>query len=169
MILPMSINCSVCNRKSKLPEDHQLWSSLDGVHVDIYPVTVSGKPDKKTLGFICSSCLRYANSMRNNIKAQVAGVQISNHAVERFLERYNGPPMSDQSARLSILKRFSQAKEIKVRPEYEESGCLKHGHGEVRYYLMQGLQFVVSTDDPPIIITIAPAKRFREGIDYLYV
>ena len=28
---------------------------------------------------------------------------------------------------------------------------------------------IIYTEDPPIIIKIAPARRFREGIDYLYV
>ena len=164
----MSIKCSICNYKYELPDDYTLWPSMINAPAEIYPITVLGKPNKPIKGYICARCLRAANSMRIYIKSIVQGIIITSHAVERFLERYSGEHMTEEAAKTAILKIFAQSKTIRFKSKYMIDRLLKHELKEVRYTYAQGLIFVISIEEPPVIITIEATLDRKLGEDFWY-
>jgi hypothetical protein len=135
---------------------------------EIYPITVSGKPNKDIRGYICARCLHSANSMRIYIKSIIQGIIITNHALERFLERRSGEHMTEEAARISILKIFAQSKPIRFKSKYMIDRFLKHNLTEVSYTYAQGLIFVRTFEEPPVIVTIESTLDRKLGEDFWY-
>ncbi len=164
----MSVKCSICNHAFELPDDYTLWPSVVKNPVEIYPVTVSGKPNKSIKGYICARCLHSANSMRIYIKSTLQGIIITNHALERFLERRSGDRLTNEAAKSSILKIFAQSKPIRFKSNYMIDRFLKHNLTEVRYTYAQGLIFVTTLEEPPVIVTIEATLDRKLNEDFWY-
>jgi hypothetical protein len=94
----MKCACCICGWSRDLPEDLRDWAHVGDREIDIYPVTNAGKPHAEIQAFICAKCLRSANSMRLHIKALASKVNVTKHALERFLERQEGERISSESA-----------------------------------------------------------------------
>jgi outer membrane protein assembly factor BamA len=160
--------CGICNYTRDLPDDYNLWPRVVQGSIDIYPVTPFGKPTQPPIGFICALCLRAANSMRIYIKSIVQGVNVTQHAIKRFLERRAGEKMTEETARVTILKLYAQSKPIRFKSQHMIHRFLKNEFTEVRYTYAQGLIFVVTREEPPVVVTVEATGHRKMNEDFWY-
>jgi hypothetical protein len=158
-------HCSVCGIESNgTDRDGFPAETIFGL---LYPVTFYGKPNNPIRGFICARCLGEANKMREYLKSQLQNVQVSKHAIDRYLERQKGERVSDEAARIAILRLFGHAQRIAFRQEFMTERLLKHGK-PASYFFHQGWIFVVTEDEPTTILTIEHQWARRLGRDFWY-
>lgn len=150
----MSIQCGICSYHANLSQDYSEWEHNNPQNSTFYPITKNGKPGSELVGFICARCLSRANMMRVFIKSRNAMIRVSKHAIERFLERDPSNDMSEESARVAIIKIFSQSKEIKLKTEYTVERFFNNGQQLVRYFYSNGFIFVVTDEENPLILTV---------------
>jgi hypothetical protein len=151
-----------------LPTDFNEWPPLVGTTVDIYPITKRGKPEGELLGFICAKCLKDANAMRVYMKTFLRKVRITHHAVQRFLQRQRGEPVSEESARVAIIKVFDHARLIRFKDEFMFRRMLNNECEAADYYYHGGWILVVSREHPPVIVTMERAGFKKLGRDFYY-
>ena len=164
----MPPTCAICNWTRPFPDDFTLWPHEVQEPIDIYPITEYGKPTRRLKGYICARCLHDANDMRIYIKSIMTGVNVTKHAIDRFLERRKGENMTEETARLSILKLFSQSKAIRFRGKHMLHRFLAHNRTAVRYTYAQGFIFVVAIEEPPTILTIEATDDRKLNDDFWY-
>ena len=108
----------------------------------------------------CSALVRAAGTSLSSgdMKAFNPGtgeVEITEHALTRFKERYSGKDLTPQQ----LLKRFRQlfqgAVPTDLSPEHRVARIIEHGFQKARYFLNTGanLRFVV-LEDKSIIVTV---------------
>ena len=165
----MPIQCAICNSTRDLPEDFNEWPQELGKSLDIWPVTDDGKPTSRIRGYICSYCLSAANSMCFHVRSLMHGVIVTNHAIDRFLERQRGEPMPRGVARRAIIKIYSKSKPIRFKSQYVIKRLFNNDFEEVNYKYAQGFVFVVTKDKPAVIKTIEMAGGKKLNEDFWYV
>jgi hypothetical protein len=134
----------------------------------LYPLTFNGQPTGKIRGFICARCLKVANKMRHYFKSQEQNVQVSKHAIDRYLERQKGERISEEAAKITILRLFGHAHRIVFKDRFMAQRLFKHGK-PVDYLFHQGWIFVVSQDEPVTILTAEQQWHRKLGYDFWYV
>lgn len=154
----MLCKCSVCGFKSDLPSG--LFSNdaapIPGP-IEMYPITSNGKLNGWVAGFICARCLRQANDMRIAVKSRQQNVQITQHAVDRFLERQVGEQVTGD-VRVTILRLFSHARQQGLgNQRARKRDC--SGQPESRFFHHAGWVFVTTGEEPLTILTM-----YRKGI-----
>lgn len=159
----MSVVCAICSCARDLPDDYTLWPRMVQSSLDIYPVTPSGKPTQPSKAYVCARCLRSANSMRIYLKSTIQGVKVTQHAVQRFVERQSGDFMPEEIARTAILKIFAQSRPIRFKYR-----APKNHPAAVKYTYAQGFIFVATREAPPVIITVHTAGRRKLNSDFWY-
>lgn len=164
----MPPTCAICNYTRTLSDDFTLWPTEVQGPVDIYPVTAFGKPTKPLIGYICARCLKSANAMRIYMKSIIQGIKVTQHAVDRFMERHTGEHMTEEAARVTILKLFSKSKPIRFKSEHMIHRFLKNRSVEVRYTYAQGFIFVAAKEEPPVILTIEARGLRKLNRDFWY-
>ena len=160
--------CAICNWIRPFPDDFTLWPQEVQEHIDIYPITEYGKPTRRLKGYICARCLHEANEMRIYIKSIMQGVQVTKHAIDRFMERHAGEHMSDETSRVAIIKIFSISKPIRFKNRFMVQRFLNNRHKAVRYTYAQGFIFVVAKEEPPVILTIEATLNRKLNEDFWY-
>lgn len=163
----MECCCCVCGySKSGMPAD----SETRGItaYGDIYSVTHNGKPSGKLLAHICARCLRRANEMRGHVKSILSNVQVSRHALDRFLERQAGERISSESAKVAILKMFSHARKIVFKDRFMAQRLTNNQGKPADYFFQQGFIFVATKESPITIITIERQWHRKLGTDFWY-
>jgi len=96
------------------------------------------------------------------------GIKITQHAVDRFLERRTGENMTTETARITILKLFAQTKPIRFKSKHTIHRFLNNRSIEVRYTYAQGFIFVVAKEEPPVILTIEATGDRKLNDDFWY-
>ena len=165
----MGCQCGICGWEKEITDNFLLWPKLMGASTVIYPVTRGGRPNNEVRGFICAKCLREANSMRVFIKSLFSNIQITKHAIDRYLERCVGSQVMDsETARLAMIKEFSQAKEIYFKEDYQVERLLNNKFIEAKYYFIMGHIYVTDTKTPPTILTVEPTFGKHLNQDFWY-
>ena len=114
----MPCKCAICGYEKAVTEDFFKWSDIPGLTTEFYPVTKGGKPTGEVLNFICARCLQHANIMRVFVKTMMSGVQVTDHAVSRFIERTGADISDKQTAKIALIRAFSKARKIRFRSNY---------------------------------------------------
>jgi hypothetical protein len=96
------------------------------------------------------------------------GVRMTKHAVDRFVERRTGEYLSEETARVTILKLFSQSKPIRFKGKHMLNRFLNNRRIAVRYTYAQGFIFVVAIEEPPVILTIEATENRKLNEDFWY-
>ena len=164
----MPPTCAICNYTRNLPDDFTRWPDVIQGPIDIYPITEHGKPTRRIKGYICARCLHDATATRIYIKSIIQGIKVTQHAVDRFLERTSGEHISEETARVTILKLFSHSKPIRIKSEHMIHRLLKNNLKEVRYTYAHGYIFVTTKEEPPVIVTIENAGQRTLNNDFWY-
>jgi len=136
-----------------ITKDFTRWPDIPGMRAGLYPVTRNGRPDGQLNGFICSRCLKNANSMRVFIKTIMAGVQVTDHAALRFIERVTSG-IDIETARVAVLRAFSKARKIRFKDEYMFRRFWNNNFEEADYYWNSDLVFVTTRKEPKTILSV---------------
>jgi len=163
---PSMSHCTLCGITSEAVHGSPNDSSIKKT-ISIYPVTANGKPNAFLRGFICGRCLQEAITMRLHVKSQQRKIQVTKHAVERFLERQNGERISEEAAVTSILKMFGHARQIVFRDRFMAQRLLNHGK-PANYFFHAGWIFVQSQDGSNAILTVERQWHRKIGRDFWY-
>ncbi len=156
----MPCNCSVCQMTIEVPPIFASWPQSLEQQPGIYPITRKGNPEGELLGFICSSCLTAANRMKIFIKSRMSGVVVTQHAVERYLERNDGEPISEETAKVSIIRMFDTARRVVFRDQrYLARMCAKHGASS--HWYQAGWIFITTTSEPYTIKTMLYCRESK--------
>jgi hypothetical protein len=121
--------------------------------VGIYPVTRNGNPEGELLGFICSSCLKSSEKMRIYIKSKMSGIEVTQHAVHRYLNRNDGEPVSEKAAKASIIRMFDSARRVSFRNR-DYVARMEKRHGPSLHWYQAGWIFITTTSEPYVIKTM---------------
>ena len=97
------------------------------------------------------------------------GVRVTEHALERFLERHAKGIDSEDSARSALTRTFHHAKEVRFTSSYLENRFAEKSTTRGRYFLHSGMIFVCSWDPPPVVITVYPTEQLKIGKQLEYV
>jgi len=150
----MACKCAVCGTEREIPEDFMKWPEIPGFKLDIYPITENAKPTGKILSFVCARCLRKANKMRTLMKGIMSGVEVSDHAVSRYIERTKSDISDTQTGKIAVLRAFSKARKIRFRSQHMLNRLANHDFAEADYYWLNELVFVVGRREPRAIVTV---------------
>ncbi|HCE42867.1 MAG TPA: hypothetical protein DET40_04915 [Lentisphaeria bacterium] len=160
----MPCKCVLCGYEKKgLTSDFTKWPEIPGFNTEFYPVTKNGKPDGEVLGLICARCLNHADSMRVYVKAMMSGVQVTRHAVIRFIERSGSAIPDEQTGRVAVIKAFSKSRRIRFRTEFMVTRLINNDFQDVDYYWVSDLVFVVTRLKPRTIVTVE--KLWGKGLN----
>jgi hypothetical protein len=77
------------------------------------------------------------------------------------VERKSGEFMPEEIARTAILKIFAQSKPIRFKNKLNRPD-------EAQYTYAQGFIFVVTQEDPPVIVTVEKAGHRKLNSDFWY-
>ena len=146
--------CAICGYENGITDDFTKWPDIPGLHTVFYPVTKDGKPTGEVLNLICARCLGNANTMRLFVKAMMSGVQITDHAVSRFIERTAADIPDKQTGRVAVLRAFSKARKIRFQRGYMVRRIMSNDFTEADYYWGSDLVFVVTRAEPQTIVTV---------------
>jgi hypothetical protein len=164
----MSCTCSVCKRTVEVTTDFSSWPQVLKKQVGFYPITRHGNPQGELLGFICTSCFKAASKMQIYIKSIMSGIEVSEHAVTRYLERNDGEPISENAAKASIIRMFDSAKPIVFRDiAYLARMTRRQGVSLHRY--KAGWIFITTTAQPYTIKTMLHCKSSNIKLNYDFV
>lgn len=155
----MSCQCSVCDRSIDVSADYSDWPKTLDKQPGIYPVTANGKLDGALIGFVCASCLLCANKARSDVKSLLAGVQVSEHAVRQYLKRHTGEPLQTDTAKVSIMRLFRDAKRIVFR-HHSYVAKVAPKHGPSLHWFKQGWIFFTTVDIPYTVKTMYFGREF---------
>ena len=109
--------------------------------------------------------IKYDNTRNNSNIVNSMKINITRHALERFLSRDPSPtPIKDPEK--TIEKLFKKAIPITFTKEYQIKRMLSNGFEDINYFYNNGWIFVCSTRDPKDIITMERQgdKRFNKDI-----
>ena len=159
----MPCKCSICGYEKGITEDFSKWPDIPGFNAELYPVTKDGKPTGEVLNFICARCLRHANTMRVFVKTMMSGVQVTDHAVGRFIERTSADISDKQTGKIAVLRAFSKARKIRFRTGYMVTRIINNDFKAADYYWVSDLVFVVTRDKPQTIVTVE--KLWGKGLN----
>jgi hypothetical protein len=166
----MSCICKLCGFEKGLTEDYTKWMGLVGLDAPLYPVTKNGQPGGTLHGFICARCLKSANSMRIFIKALVSGVQVTRHAIDRFIQRTKMVFPDEKTAKVAIIKAFSKSRQIRFTVMFQALRIINNQFKEANYYWNGGdLIFVTTKTTPATILTVEKPCNKRLNKDFIYV
>ena len=76
--------------------------------------------------------------------------------------------MTEETARVTILKLFIQSKPIQFRSRHMIHRFLKHRMTEACYTYAQGFIFVATKEEPPTILTIEATGHRKLNKDFWY-
>jgi hypothetical protein len=164
----MSCKCAICGYEKAITDDFHKWSDIPGYTAEFYPITKGGKPDSEVINFICARCLKHANSMRVFVKTLMSGVEVSDHAVNRFIERTSADISDKKVGRVAILRAFSKARKIRFQPGYMVTRTINNEFKDAEYYLINDLVFVVTKDEQRTIVTVEKLWEKRLNIDFFF-
>ncbi|MBU2964926.1 hypothetical protein Q4508_15235 [Amphritea sp. 2_MG-2023] len=150
----MPCHCKICGFEKPVTSNFKRWPGIPGFKLDFYPVTQRGLPDGEVMGFICSRCLQSANKMRSYTKGMMLGVEVSRHAVNRYIERTKADIDDFDRGRVAVIRAFSKAKKIKFKDEYTVKRIISNNYNYVDYYWVGDLVFVVTSNQPKTIVTV---------------
>jgi len=150
----MPCKCAICGYEKAVTKDFLKWRDIPGLTTEFYPVTKGGKPTNEVLNFICARCLKHANTMRVFVKTMMSGIQVTDHAVSRFLERTGADISDKQTAKIALIRTFSKARKIRFRPAYIVSRIINNNFKAACYYWVSDLVFVVTEEEPQTIVTV---------------
>ena len=150
----MPCKCAICGYEKGLTEDFSKWPEIPNLRPELYPVTKRGKPSGDVLNFICARCLHDANTMRVFVKTMMSGIQITDHAVIRFIARTDADISDKQTGRIAVLRAFSKARKIRFKDEYMVTRILNNSFKGVDYFWVSDLVFVVTKDKPQTMVTV---------------
>ncbi len=160
-----SAHCSVC----AIPSIGTLGGAgeAETLYGTLYPVRSSGKPTGRLRGHICARCLEEANKVRHYLKSRNQNIEVSKHAIERYLERFEGERPSEESAKISILKMFGYAQRIEFKKRFMVERE-RNNWKPADYLFHQGWIFVVTREPPRTIVTMERQWSKRLGRDFWY-
>ena len=164
----MTCECTICGFKKYLTDDFKKWPDIPGKKIEFLPITKTGKPNSELLSFICSNCFGRANKMKIYIQALMSGLVISQHAVQKFIERNSINIREESMAKKVMLKLFSKGQRIKFSDKKMLIKKLNNNCSDVQYYLSQNLIFVVSSGQPKTIITVFKTEGKKLNQDFFY-
>lgn len=164
----MPCKCAICGYEKEITGNFIKWSEIPGLYPEFYPITKGGKPTGEILNFICARCLSNANKMRVFVKTIMSGVQVSDHAVHRFIERTKADIADMETGRVAVLRAFSKARKIRYRSGYMITRIINHDFNEVDYYWINELVFVVTKRKPRTIVTIEKLWGKQLNTDFFY-
>jgi hypothetical protein len=164
----MPCKCAICGYEKEITDDFTKWPEIPGLRAEFYPVTKGGKPNAEVLSFICARCLKNANTMRIFVKTMMSGVQVSDHAVQRFIERTNAEISNKTTGRVAVLRAYSKARRIRFRSGYMVTRLISNDFSETDYYWVSDLVFVVTKRKPQTIVTVEKLWGKSLNKDFFY-
>jgi len=164
----MPCKCAICGYEKGITDEFTKWPAIPGLRAELYPVTKGGKPTAKVLNFICARCLKNANTMRVFVKTMMSGVQVSDHALHRFIERTSPDIADKKTGRVAVLRAFSKARRIRFRSDYMITRLISNDFSEADYYWVSDLVFVVTNRKPQTIVTVEKLWGKSLNKDFFY-
>ena len=96
-------------------------------------------------------------------------VLVSYHALDRFVERLN-PNNVGKDPEATLRKMFVRAKEIKyINPRHNFRRLLNNGCRDARYFRHESGLIFVYVEDFNTLVTVEPAIRKKENVDFVFV
>ena len=92
--------------------------------------------------------------MRTFVKTMMSGVQVSKHAMSRFIARTGAEIADERTAMIAVLRAFSKARRIRFKDGYMVSRIISNQFTEADYYWVSDLVFVVTRQKPRTIVTV---------------
>ena len=105
--------------------------------------------------------------MQIYIKSIMSGVEVTQHAMRRYLERNDGEPITEKSAKTSIIRMFDCARRIVFRDK-NYLARMTEKHGDSFHWYQCGWIFITTTDEPYIIKTLLYCRESHLRLNYQF-